>query len=220
MVNTLQRRKEKREPDLNGAAPSGAPAPPEEAQRPRSMTVSAATRVKLSFQIRSLVEREWPCWLLPALEMHFMLCLSGKCCWCGRWESCRQEGMHIGYWLIEKCTPKKHLFLSPSKWLGTILLGYDGDKLWWGGERAKSGWRCLTLPAVTSLSPVCEQQGEEMEACEELALALSRGLQLDTQRSSRDSLQCSSGYSTQTTTPCCSEDTIPSQGTHSGDVPF
>lgn len=53
--------------------------------------------------------------------------------------------------------------------------------------------------------------GEEMEACEELALALSRGLQLDMQRSSRDSLQCSSGYSTQTTTPCCSEDTIPSQ---------
>lgn len=51
-----------------------------------------------------------------------------------------------------------------------------------------------------------------MEACEELALALSRGLQLDTQRSSRDSLQCSSGYSTQSATPCCSEDTIPSQG--------
>ncbi|KAL7984076.1 hypothetical protein Chor_002646 [Crotalus horridus] len=34
---------------------------------------------------------------------------------------------------------------------------------------------------------------------------------MDIQRSSRDSLQCSSGYSTQTTTPCCSEDTIPSQ---------
>ncbi|XP_074997273.1 protein MTSS 1 isoform X4 [Calonectris borealis] len=98
MVNTLQRRKEKREPELNGGAQSGPPVPPEEAQRPRSMTVSAATR-----------------------------------------------------------------------------------------------------------------QGEEMEACEELALALTRGLQLDTQRSSRDSLQCSSGYSTQTTTPCCSEDTIPSQ---------
>ncbi|XP_059322515.1 protein MTSS 1 isoform X6 [Ammospiza nelsoni] len=98
VVNTLQRRKDKREPDASGAAPSGAPATPEEPQRPRSMTVSAATR-----------------------------------------------------------------------------------------------------------------QGEEMEACEELALALSRGLQLDTQRSSRDSLQCSSGYSTQTTTPCCSEDTIPSQ---------
>nr|XP_009674095.1 PREDICTED: metastasis suppressor protein 1 isoform X5 [Struthio camelus australis] len=99
MVNTLQRRKEKREPDLNGGVQSGAAVPAEEAQRPRSMTVSAATR-----------------------------------------------------------------------------------------------------------------PGEEMEACEELALALTRGLQLDTQRSSRDSLQCSSGYSTQTTTPCCSEDTIPSQG--------
>ncbi|XP_072124413.1 protein MTSS 1-like isoform X2 [Mobula birostris] len=54
-------------------------------------------------------------------------------------------------------------------------------------------------------------KGEDVETHEELALALSRGLQLDTQRSSRDSLQCSSGYSTQTTTPCCSEDTIPSQ---------
>ncbi|XP_059579748.1 protein MTSS 1 isoform X10 [Alligator mississippiensis] len=97
-ANTLQRRKEKREPDPNGGAQSGPLLPTEEAQRPRSMTVSAATR-----------------------------------------------------------------------------------------------------------------QGEEMEACEELALALTRGLQLDTQRSSRDSLQCSSGYSTQTTTPCCSEDTIPSQ---------
>ncbi|XP_023401751.1 protein MTSS 1 isoform X7 [Loxodonta africana] len=101
LVNTLQRRKEKREPEPPGGGPAatgGAPAATEEAQRPRSMTVSAANR-----------------------------------------------------------------------------------------------------------------PGEEMEACEELALALTRGLQLDTQRSSRDSLQCSSGYSTQTTTPCCSEDTIPSQ---------
>ncbi|KAM6214885.1 protein MTSS 1 isoform 13-T13 [Rhynchocyon petersi] len=102
LVNTLQRRKEKREPEPGGGGPApmaGAPAATDEAQRPRSMTVSA------------------------------------------------------------------------------------------------------TRP------------GEEMEACEDLALALTRGLQLDTQRSSRDSLQCSSGYSTQTTTPCCSEDTIPSQGT-------
>ncbi|XP_022409687.1 protein MTSS 1 isoform X6 [Delphinapterus leucas] len=101
LVNTLQRRKDKREPDPSGGgsvAVGGTPTAAEEAQRPRSMTVSAAAR-----------------------------------------------------------------------------------------------------------------PGEEMEACEELALALSRGLQLDTQRSSRDSLQCSSGYSTQTTTPCCSEDTIPSQ---------
>ncbi|CAL8261103.1 unnamed protein product [Boreogadus saida] len=56
----------------------------------------------------------------------------------------------------------------------------------------------------------CPQAGA-LEAHDELALALSRGLQLDTQRSSRDSMQCSSGYSTQSTTPCCSEDTIPSQ---------
>ncbi|XP_068616644.1 protein MTSS 1-like [Brachionichthys hirsutus] len=51
----------------------------------------------------------------------------------------------------------------------------------------------------------------DLEPQDELALALSRGLELDTQRSSRDSIQCSSGYSTQTNTPCCSEDTIPSQ---------
>ncbi|XP_061919380.1 protein MTSS 1-like isoform X8 [Entelurus aequoreus] len=51
----------------------------------------------------------------------------------------------------------------------------------------------------------------EFEAHDELALALSKGLELDTQRSSRDSIQCSSGYSTQANTPCCSEDTIPSQ---------
>ncbi|MBN3306120.1 MTSS1 protein, partial [Amia calva] len=69
-----------------------------------------------------------------------------------------------------------------------------------------------TTPRVRLFDSVCVRlQGEEMEPHEELALALTRGLQLDTQRSSRDSLQCSSGYSTQTTTPCCSEDTIPSQ---------
>uniref|UniRef100_A0A1A7WRE4 Metastasis suppressor 1 n=1 Tax=Iconisemion striatum TaxID=60296 RepID=A0A1A7WRE4_9TELE len=51
----------------------------------------------------------------------------------------------------------------------------------------------------------------DIEAHEELTLVLSRSLELDTQRSSRDSIQCSSGYSTQTNTPCCSEDTIPSQ---------
>lgn len=52
LVNTLQRRKEKREPDPNGGGPTavgGAPAAAEEAQRPRSMTVSAATRVMLLF---------------------------------------------------------------------------------------------------------------------------------------------------------------------------
>ncbi|CAI9558561.1 unnamed protein product, partial [Staurois parvus] len=42
-----------------------------------------------------------------------------------------------------------------------------------------------------------------------LALALSQGLSSEIQLS-RDSLHCSSGYSTQTTTPSCSDDTIPS----------
>ncbi|XP_072307530.1 protein MTSS 1 isoform X2 [Eucyclogobius newberryi] len=44
-------------------------------------------------------------------------------------------------------------------------------------------------------------------AREQLALTLG-ALHSDTSRSSRDSLHCSSGYSTQTTTPSCSEDTI------------
>uniref|UniRef100_A0A7N8X786 MTSS I-BAR domain containing 2a n=1 Tax=Mastacembelus armatus TaxID=205130 RepID=A0A7N8X786_9TELE len=45
-----------------------------------------------------------------------------------------------------------------------------------------------------------------------LAMVLTRGLSMEQQKSSRDSLQYSSGYSTQTNTPSCSEDTIPSQG--------
>nr|XP_009937260.1 PREDICTED: MTSS1-like protein [Opisthocomus hoazin] len=56
--------------------------------------------------------------------------------------------------------------------------------------------------------------GEEVSpAASDLAMVLTRGLSLEHQKSSRDSLQYSSGYSTQTTTPSCSEDTIPSQGT-------
>ncbi|XP_063816190.1 protein MTSS 2-like isoform X2 [Pseudophryne corroboree] len=46
-------------------------------------------------------------------------------------------------------------------------------------------------------------------ARDHLALALSQGLSSEIQLS-RDSLHCSSGYSTQTTTPSCSDDTIPS----------
>ncbi|KAG7236225.1 hypothetical protein INR49_001259 [Caranx melampygus] len=42
-------------------------------------------------------------------------------------------------------------------------------------------------------------------------MVLTRGLSMEQQKSSRDSLQYSSGYSTETTTPSCSEDTIPSQ---------
>uniref|UniRef100_A0A3B4CGL0 IMD domain-containing protein n=1 Tax=Pygocentrus nattereri TaxID=42514 RepID=A0A3B4CGL0_PYGNA len=55
--------------------------------------------------------------------------------------------------------------------------------------------------------------GEEVSpAASDLAMVLTRGLSMEQQKSSRDSLQYSSGYSTQTTTPSCSEDTIPSQG--------
>uniref|UniRef100_A0A7N6BHB4 MTSS I-BAR domain containing 1 n=1 Tax=Anabas testudineus TaxID=64144 RepID=A0A7N6BHB4_ANATE len=67
------------------------------------------------------------------------------------------------------------------------------------------------LSGLALISPSTPAPAGDIEAHEELALALSRGLELDTQRSSRDSIQCSSGYSTQTNTPCCSEDTIPSQ---------
>uniref|UniRef100_A0A8D2ZPL5 Metastasis suppressor protein 1-like n=1 Tax=Scophthalmus maximus TaxID=52904 RepID=A0A8D2ZPL5_SCOMX len=73
------------------------------------------------------------------------------------------------------------------------------------GSSASVEERSRTLAAPLKL------QAADNETHEELALALSRGLELDTQRSSRDSIQCSSGYSTQTNTPCCSEDTIPSQ---------
>lgn len=52
---------------------------------------------------------------------------------------------------------------------------------------------------------------EERDVHEELARVLARGLQLDIHGSSRDSVQGSSGYSSQTTTPCCSEDAIPTQ---------
>ncbi|XP_078092216.1 protein MTSS 1 [Mustelus asterias] len=66
-------------------------------------------------------------------------------------------------------------------------------------------------PAFTAATAACKPQVGEMSAREHLALTLSQGMNVDAQRSSRDSLHCSSGYSTQTTTPSCSEDTIPSQ---------
>uniref|UniRef100_A0A8P4GKW3 MTSS I-BAR domain containing 2b n=1 Tax=Dicentrarchus labrax TaxID=13489 RepID=A0A8P4GKW3_DICLA len=63
------------------------------------------------------------------------------------------------------------------------------------------------------LVSACPQHGEEVSpAASDLAMVLTRGLSMEQQKSSRDSLQYSSGYSTETTTPSCSEDTIPSQG--------
>lgn len=81
----------------------------------------------------------------------------------------------------------------------TAVLGsWGGLGVPWGADRATSP----------------PQHGEEVSpAASDLAMVLTRGLSLEHQKSSRDSLQYSSGYSTQTTTPSCSEDTIPSQGT-------
>ncbi|XP_041918593.1 protein MTSS 2 isoform X3 [Alosa sapidissima] len=60
---------------------------------------------------------------------------------------------------------------------------------------------------------IAAKHGDEVSpAASDLAMVLTRGLSMEGQKSSRDSLQYSSGYSTQTTTPSCSEDTIPSQG--------
>ncbi|XP_061577389.1 MTSS I-BAR domain containing 2a isoform X2 [Cololabis saira] len=69
-------------------------------------------------------------------------------------------------------------------------------------HRARSGPGILTAKHGEPLSP----------AASTLAMVLTRGLSMEQQKSSRDSLQYSSGYSTQTNTPSCSEDTIPSQG--------
>ncbi|XP_054865275.1 MTSS I-BAR domain containing 2a isoform X3 [Amphiprion ocellaris] len=69
-------------------------------------------------------------------------------------------------------------------------------------HRARSGPGTMTAKHGEPLSP----------AASTLAMVLTRGLSMEQQKSSRDSLQYSSGYSTQTNTPSCSEDTIPSQG--------
>uniref|UniRef100_A0A1A8PHM6 Metastasis suppressor 1-like n=1 Tax=Nothobranchius rachovii TaxID=451742 RepID=A0A1A8PHM6_9TELE len=69
-------------------------------------------------------------------------------------------------------------------------------------HRVRSGPGMITAKHGEPLSP----------AASTLAMVLTRGLSMEQQKSSRDSLQYSSGYSTQTNTPSCSEDTIPSQG--------
>ncbi|XP_072241553.1 MTSS I-BAR domain containing 2a isoform X1 [Leuresthes tenuis] len=69
-------------------------------------------------------------------------------------------------------------------------------------HRVRSGPGIITAKHGEPLSP----------AANTLAMVLTRGLSIEQQKSSRDSLQYSSGYSTQTNTPSCSEDTIPSQG--------
>ncbi|XP_008430425.1 metastasis suppressor protein 1-like isoform X10 [Poecilia reticulata] len=87
-----------------------------------------------------------------------------------------------------------------------------------GGNSPPSDQTSISAPYPSQTQTPSQQEeknrimkADDLEAQNELALVLSRGLELDTQRSNRDSIQCSSGYSTQTNTPCCSEDTIPSQ---------
>uniref|UniRef100_H0XJY5 MTSS I-BAR domain containing 2 n=1 Tax=Otolemur garnettii TaxID=30611 RepID=H0XJY5_OTOGA len=80
-----------------------------------------------------------------------------------------------------------------------------------GGTMGPSGEE-VPRPRM-SPATIAAKHGEEVSpAASDLAMVLTRGLSLEHQKSSRDSLQYSSGYSTQTTTPSCSEDTIPSQG--------
>ncbi|XP_053304727.1 protein MTSS 2 isoform X1 [Spea bombifrons] len=77
------------------------------------------------------------------------------------------------------------------------------------------GYQSLEDPYRPRMSPavIAAKHGEVVSpAASDLAMVLTRGLSLEHQKNSRDSLQYSSGYSTQTTTPSCSEDTIPSQG--------
>uniref|UniRef100_A0A8C2B1C8 MTSS I-BAR domain containing 1 n=1 Tax=Cyprinus carpio TaxID=7962 RepID=A0A8C2B1C8_CYPCA len=70
----------------------------------------------------------------------------------------------------------------------------------------------LRVPDTTQVSWIhAPQHKTPQSAREQLALTLGGGFNSEAPRTSRDSLHCSSGYSTQTTTPSCSEDTIPSQ---------
>ncbi|NXL66539.1 MTSS1 protein, partial [Chordeiles acutipennis] len=81
-----------------------------------------------------------------------------------------------------------------------------------GGYPGSGGGEDVPRPRM-SPATIAAKHGEEVSpAASDLAMVLTRGLSLEHQKSSRDSLQYSSGYSTQTTTPSCSEDTIPSQG--------
>ncbi|XP_035859254.1 MTSS I-BAR domain containing 2a isoform X6 [Sander lucioperca] len=80
--------------------------------------------------------------------------------------------------------------------------------LGYSGMQPDDPYRARIVPG-TIAAKHCEQLSP---AASTLAMVLTRGLSMEQQKSSRDSLQYSSGYSTQTNTPSCSEDTIPSQG--------
>ncbi|XP_067351074.1 protein MTSS 2-like isoform X2 [Channa argus] len=83
-----------------------------------------------------------------------------------------------------------------------------GSQGYTGPSHPDDGQRPRSIPAN-----IASKHGEEVSpAASDLAMVLTRGLSMEQQKSNRDSLQYSSGYSTETTTPSCSEDTIPSQG--------
>ncbi|CAI5646295.1 unnamed protein product [Oreochromis niloticus] len=83
-----------------------------------------------------------------------------------------------------------------------------GSQGYAGPSHPDDGQRARMTPAT-----IAAKHGEEVSpAASDLAMVLTRGLSMEQQKSNRDSLQYSSGYSTETTTPSCSEDTIPSQG--------
>uniref|UniRef100_A0A3B3W1Y9 MTSS I-BAR domain containing 2b n=1 Tax=Poecilia latipinna TaxID=48699 RepID=A0A3B3W1Y9_9TELE len=86
--------------------------------------------------------------------------------------------------------------------------GSPGSHGYAAASHPEEGQRPRMTPAG-----IAAKHGEEVSpAASDLAMVLTRGLSVEQQKSSRDSLQYSSGYSTETTTPSCSEDTIPSQG--------
>ncbi|XP_060924427.1 protein MTSS 2-like [Limanda limanda] len=83
-----------------------------------------------------------------------------------------------------------------------------GSQGYAGTSHPDDGQRGRMTPAT-----IAAKHGEEVSpAASDLAMVLTRGLSMEQQKNSRDSLLYSSGYSTETTTPSCSEDTIPSQG--------
>ncbi|XP_041061520.1 protein MTSS 1 isoform X2 [Carcharodon carcharias] len=96
--------------------------------------------------------------------------------------------------------------LQPKEAFSYQMIGANGPQ---APMEASVYAQATDRPQSTAATAACKVG--EMSAREHLALTLSQGMNLDAQRSSRDSLHCSSGYSTQTTTPSCSEDTIPSQ---------
>uniref|UniRef100_A0AAQ4P2F2 IMD domain-containing protein n=1 Tax=Gasterosteus aculeatus aculeatus TaxID=481459 RepID=A0AAQ4P2F2_GASAC len=91
----------------------------------------------------------------------------------------------------------------------------DGEHIQEAGAQLASGGaeNGLLAPPQSAYSHRGERaramsaSGKSCSARDQLALTLG-ALNSDAPRSSRDSLHCSSGYSTQTTTPSCSEDTI------------